>query len=101
ESVNESAYAATLRQTVADVVRKQAEAGIDVPSDGEYGKSGWFTCLIERTSGFEVRDVPRPSATFLGAEREGRFAPYYDPLARAGEVPSACVSRRLLAGGPA
>ena len=33
---------AVLQRSVADVVRQQAEVGIDVPSDGEYGKSGWF-----------------------------------------------------------
>ena len=49
----EATYEHVLRQSVADVVRQQAAAGIDVPSDGEYGKSGWFFYLLERTSGFE------------------------------------------------
>ena len=37
QPVDEATYAATLRASVADVVRKQAEAGVDIPSDGEYG----------------------------------------------------------------
>jgi 5-methyltetrahydropteroyltriglutamate--homocysteine methyltransferase len=32
-------YAACLTEAVAAIVRRQAEAGIDVVSDGEFGKS--------------------------------------------------------------
>lgn len=97
---DQAAYEATLRDSVAEVVRKQAEVGIDVPSDGEYGKSGWFFYLTERVSGYEMREVPRPAVTFLGAEREGRFRDYYDAIAREGQVPSAAFSRQLAAVGP-
>ncbi len=37
--VDEAAYARCLQDTVGGIVRRQAEAGIDVPSDGEFGKS--------------------------------------------------------------
>ena len=33
------AYETCLASCVADIVRKQAEAGVDVVSDGEFGKS--------------------------------------------------------------
>jgi 5-methyltetrahydropteroyltriglutamate--homocysteine methyltransferase len=33
------AYARTLTGAVADVVKRQAECGVDVVSDGEFGKS--------------------------------------------------------------
>ena len=36
---DEATFQAKLRQGVADVVRRQVEAGISVPGDGEYGKS--------------------------------------------------------------
>ena len=39
---------ATLRTAVAEVVRKQVEVGVDVVSDGEFGKSSWFTYVMER-----------------------------------------------------
>src|SRR5258706_2576099 len=56
---DEAAYAECLARSVADVVRRQAEAGIDVPSDGEFGKSiSWSQYALERLSGFE-----RPPAT--------------------------------------
>src|SRR5262249_11736898 len=37
--VDEAAFQNKLTQAVADVVRRQVEAGIAVPGDGEYGKS--------------------------------------------------------------
>src|SRR6476659_6846931 len=46
-------------EAVTDVVRKQVEAGIDIVTDGEQGKSGFFTYVIERFNGFE-RKVPSP-----------------------------------------
>ena len=36
---DEATFQKALRQGVADVVRRQVEAGIAVPGDGEYGKS--------------------------------------------------------------
>src|SRR3712207_6909904 len=38
EPYDHDAFEACLRSSVADVVRKQAEIGIDVVSDGEFGK---------------------------------------------------------------
>ena len=46
-------------EAVADVVRKQVEAGVDIVTDGEQGKSGFFTYVVERFSGFE-RKPPAP-----------------------------------------
>ena len=43
EPYDEAAYAETLRSSVADVVKRQAEAGIDIVSDGEFGKATWIT----------------------------------------------------------
>ena len=51
--------AGQVRDAVADVVRKQVEAGVDIVTDGEQGKSGFFTYVIERFNGFE-RKVPSP-----------------------------------------
>ncbi len=57
EAIDQAAYDECLKRAVADTVRKQAEAGIDVVSDGEMGKSSWITYLYERTSGIEPRMV--------------------------------------------
>ena len=52
---DEAAYGKTLRDEVAGVVRKQAEAGVDIVSDGEYGKAGWIRYVSERLGGFVHR----------------------------------------------
>ena len=52
EGYDAAAHAQCLRQEVAAVVRKQAEVGVDVVSDGEFGKGiGWSQYVIERLSG--------------------------------------------------
>ena len=75
------AYDHCLTRSVADVVRRQAEAGIDVISDGEFGKSiSWSQYVLERLSGFERRPVKPGGNPFQrGADRE-RFAEFYAEL---------------------
>ena len=43
---------ARLTTAVAEVVRRQAQCGIDVVSDGEYGKLGFFGYVRDRLAGF-------------------------------------------------
>ncbi len=91
-----AAYAACLKAAVADVVRRQAEVGIDVISDGEFGKAiSWNQYVVERLSGFEQRAIPagfRPGVP--GADRT-RFKDFYaeldarEPMANAKMV--ACI----------
>ena len=45
QSYDQAAYEKTLQEEVAGVVRKQADVGVDVISDGEYGKAGCATCF--------------------------------------------------------
>jgi 5-methyltetrahydropteroyltriglutamate--homocysteine methyltransferase len=52
---DQKAYDATLKKSVADSVRKQAECGIDIVTDGEFSKPGFFTYIRERLEGFETR----------------------------------------------
>ena len=47
--------AGRVRSGVAEVVQKQLAEGIDIPSDGEYGKSGFSAYVNECLSGFESR----------------------------------------------
>jgi len=48
---------------VRDVVRKQSEVGIDVPSDGEFSKPNFSSYATERLAGLQtVEDAPPPSA---------------------------------------
>src|SRR5690554_7883957 len=60
---DDDAYQAWLRRSVAAVVKRQAEAGIDVVSDGEFGKSiSWAQYALERLSGFERRPIRSDAA---------------------------------------
>lgn len=78
---DETAYAACLTESVAEIVREQTEAGIDVVSDGEFGKSiSWSQYALERLSGFEKRVMQADENSFAqGADRE-RFSEFYEEL---------------------
>ena len=43
-----------VRNAVTDVVRKQSETGIDIVTDGEVSKPGFFTYVRERLDGFDA-----------------------------------------------
>jgi 5-methyltetrahydropteroyltriglutamate--homocysteine methyltransferase len=75
EVYDQAAYDARVRQAVADCVRRQAETGIDVVSDGEQSKPGFYTYVQERLDGFEAR--PHVRANFFAAERAA-FPEYYE-----------------------
>jgi 5-methyltetrahydropteroyltriglutamate--homocysteine methyltransferase len=76
------AYRQCLTGSVADVVQRQAQAGIDVVSDGEFGKSiSWAQYALERLSGFERRPIKTEAANPFkrGADRT-KFAEFYAEL---------------------
>jgi 5-methyltetrahydropteroyltriglutamate--homocysteine methyltransferase len=74
QSFDQKAFDAALRQAVADVVRKQVDCGIDIVTDGEFSKPGFFTYVQERLSGFE----PRPNQKMLLFQKEvAAFPEYY------------------------
>ncbi len=59
ESYDEASYQALLASSVAGIVRKQVECGIDFVTDGEFSKPGFFTYVQERLEGFEARPGQR------------------------------------------
>jgi len=64
-----------VRSAVADCVRKQVASGIDIVSDGEQGKAGFFMYVAERLEGFEAR--PAMKRKFFPAE-VAAFPEYYE-----------------------
>ena len=85
-----------LSSAVNAVVKQQAEAGVDMVSDGEFSKSGFAGYISERLSGFEQREAPRPQAYTRGRDRS-RFADFYSEIDRThaglgiGQIPLVCA----------
>src|SRR5258707_14584734 len=52
---DKAAYDERVKSAVAECVRKQVETGIDIVSDGEQSKPGFFTYVRERLGGLEER----------------------------------------------
>ena len=95
---DQAAYDKCLADSVAAVVRRQAEAGVDVVSDGEFGKSiSWSQYVLERLSGFERRPIKTGAVNPFarGADRT-RFAEFYAEL-DARETP-ATISESICVG---
>ena len=77
-----------LRAAVAAVVRQQAQTGLDVVNDGEFGKAmrsgtdfgAWWSYVYPRLAGFELREEEskkgRGAWTFGSKERK-EFAQFY------------------------
>ena len=79
---DEQGFQKCLSDSVAEVVKQQEDAGIDVVSDGEFGKSiSWAQYALTRLSGFERRPIKTDSANPFkrGADRT-KFAEFYEEL---------------------
>src|ERR1700751_6073996 len=74
EPYNEEELNSTLAQAVAECVRKRVECGIEIITDGEYSKPGFFTYIRERFDGFEAR----PNQKLILFQKEvSAFPEYY------------------------
>ena len=81
-AVDEAYHLRVLTESVVGIVRRQAETGVDVISDGEFGKSiSWSQYVLERLDGFERRPVAADDADPFarGLDRE-RFPEFYAEL---------------------
>jgi len=70
-----------LRDAVSDVVKQQADAGIAVITDGEFGKQSWNLYVTSRLSGCEEMESADPIDS--GKDRRD-FAQYYHDAKREG-----------------
>jgi len=81
EPYNEAAYAKCLADSVATVVRQQADIGVDVVSDGEFGKSiSWSQYVLERLSGFQSRPTMSGRDPYAYGADRARFKEFYEEL---------------------
>ncbi|TMH65368.1 MAG: cobalamin-independent methionine synthase II family protein [Betaproteobacteria bacterium] len=98
EPYDQKAYERCLAESVTQIVRRQAEAGVDIPSDGEFGKSiSWSQYALERLAGFERRPAkPGANPFSRGADRQ-RFAEFYAELDAADGPPATAGATGVLA----
>jgi 5-methyltetrahydropteroyltriglutamate--homocysteine methyltransferase len=82
ESYDAMKFEATIRHGVNEAVAHQAEAGIDIASDGEMSKISYATYIRHRLTGFEPGNVPRATPADLDD-----FPDYRDKIASMGATP--------------
>lgn len=92
EAVDPETFNATVASAIADAVRHQVDAGIDLVDDGEMSKISYGTYIRHRLSGFEVGDVPRQTPEDLND-----FPEFRDRLTASGATP---VYLRPICRGP-
>jgi 5-methyltetrahydropteroyltriglutamate--homocysteine methyltransferase len=86
---DEAAFQQALRDAVTEVVRKQVDCGIDIVTDGEFSKPGFFTYIRERLEGFESR----PNIKVKLFEQEvAAFPEYYEQYFKQAMMGGAIVS---------
>jgi 5-methyltetrahydropteroyltriglutamate--homocysteine methyltransferase len=66
-----------LRAAVADVVRRQADTGIDVVDDCEFGKTMWTRYIVDRLDGVDTRERVLASDPVVQGRDQARFPGFY------------------------
>jgi 5-methyltetrahydropteroyltriglutamate--homocysteine methyltransferase len=80
---DEAAFETCLTESVTEVVRQQADVGIDVVSDGEFGKGlNWAFYIFKRLKGIAVRpatseELKDPMASMSGGQDRRAFPEFY------------------------
>ncbi len=89
ETIDEAKHTQVLTDSVSAVVRQQTATGVDVISDGEFGKTiSWFQYVLERLDGFERRPLTKNAEDPFarGADRD-LFPEFYAEMdAQAAQV---------------
>jgi 5-methyltetrahydropteroyltriglutamate--homocysteine methyltransferase len=96
---DQEALAARVRSAVAEVVRRQAETGVDIVTDGEQGKPSFITYVGERLTGFESRPTSPREGPWVGTREEIAFPAYYEWYAR-GRAPNVAPPVSMVCTGP-
>ena len=93
--VDPAALAARVKAAVAEVVKKQADAGVDLINDGETSKPSYATYIKDRLDGFGGPSFIRTSPSSLG----WRSACSAIPAARAAKHQPAMLRLRFGTAG--
>ncbi len=74
DPVDDATYQTRMTEAVAEIVKKQVDSGIDVVTDGEVSKAGFFVYVKQRLAGFQ----PRPEEKYvLYTQEQEAFPEYY------------------------
>jgi 5-methyltetrahydropteroyltriglutamate--homocysteine methyltransferase len=102
---DEAAFAACLTESVAEVVRQQAEVGIDIVSDGEFAKGlNWAFYIFKRLSGIAVRpataeEMADPMSSMGGGRDHQAFPEFYAEYDAASGLAKR-LGNRVIVNGP-
>ena len=81
-TIDAEAFEARVESAVAEMVRNQERAGIDVVADGEMGRIGFIPYINERLQGFEPQSNPA-GGSYWGQSREAKAFPgFYEWAAK-------------------
>jgi len=95
-------YEALRRSSIVKTVRRQAEVGIDIVSDGELGKSRGYPYYSQRITGIEQRALKPgevPVTVRRSREREA-FGEFYEYLQKIDTRLAVPPGTRLICNGP-
>ena len=102
---DQAAYEACLTESIAEVVRQQAEAGVDIVSDGEFGKGrNWAFYVHDRLTGIAARpltpeEAKDPLASAGGGQDREAFPEFYAEYDSATGL-GARLGKRFVVTGP-
>jgi 5-methyltetrahydropteroyltriglutamate--homocysteine methyltransferase len=102
---DEAAFEACLTESVVEVVRQQAEIGIDIVSDGEFAKGlNWAFYIFKRLSGIAVRaatpdEMADPMSSMGGGHDHQAFAEFYAEYDAASGLAKR-LGNRVIINGP-
>jgi 5-methyltetrahydropteroyltriglutamate--homocysteine methyltransferase len=82
--VDSARYEARLTEAVGQIVRRQAEIGIDIVDDGEYGKPGFVNYVNDRLSGFSFDAERTGRSPWEGSREVKSFPEFYAQTAGSG-----------------
>jgi 5-methyltetrahydropteroyltriglutamate--homocysteine methyltransferase len=101
---DQAAYETCLGQSVDEVVRQQAQAGIDIVSDGEFSKGrNWAFYIHDRLTGVLTRpltpeEARDPLASAGGGQDRNAFPEFYAEYDRASGLGKRLGSRFVVTG---
>jgi 5-methyltetrahydropteroyltriglutamate--homocysteine methyltransferase len=102
---DEAAFEACLTESIAEVVRQQADTGIDIVSDGEFSKGiNWAFYIFKRLSGIMVRpatpeEIKNPMSSMRGGRDVSAFPEFYAEYDAASGLGKR-LGNRIVVNGP-